>query len=589
MRNDQRNLLNLKTLNMFNFVDNMVHLHIVRPLRLAAECLFKPTCMRFFQLSFLFLALQPFLYAQAPDRPRLIVGIVVDQMRYDFLYKYETSYGQGGFKKLLREGFSCENTHYNYMPTYTGPGHAAIYTGTTPSVNGIIANDWWDAASKSERYVTADKRFRTVGGTPDKVGQHSPASLLSSTITDELRLSNAMRSKVVGICLKDRGSILPAGHFPNASYWFDDKTGHWITSTYYPDSTALPKWVTRFNDKKKVQAYLDMGWEKIKGGDYSASFEDWKRYESTRFPGDLPYDLKAIQEKMGFGLIRYTPFGNNLTVDFALEAIDNMELGQDMYPDFLAISFSSPDYCGHAFGVHAEETQDMYVKLDQQLERLFAELERRFGKDQVLVFLTADHGVAETPAHLKDIGGHAGVFPESTMMETLNRALEVHLGMRGNYLSAVTNQQVYLNWSALQDLGVDPSDVADVVIQTIRDLPGVYSAMTVDELQYLPDDYPFVSHIRRGIHPRRSGDIVYLLDPAWHPSDSYALTTGTTHGSQYPYDTHVPLLWHGWKVPQGRSYKRTAITDIAPTLAAMLRIMEPNGCTGTVIEPLFER
>ncbi len=529
------------------------------------------------------------LSAQMPNKPKLIVGIVVDQMRYDYLYKYEDAYGEGGFKRLLRDGFSCENTNFNFMPTYTGPGHASIYTGTTPSVNGVIANDWWDPEWKSARYVTQDPRYRTVGGTPGKVGEHSPAVMLSSTITDELRLSNAMRSKVVGVCLKDRGSILPAGHFPNAAYWFDDKTGNWITSTYYPDSTALPAWVTAFNAQNRVQAYLNKGWSKLPNADYSQSFPDWKPFETPYISGDLPYDLPELQKKFGLGLIRYTPYGNEFTLDFALEAIKNMELGADAYPDFLCLSFSSTDYCGHQFGVHAEETQDVYLKLDRQVERLLNFLDQQFGKNQVLVFLTADHGGAETPAHLQSLGGVAGVFPESKLKTRLLQALELDLGMQANVIHEASNQQVWLNWEAMQDLALDPNTVADVIIQELIDMPGVYDAMSTDELFYLPEDYPFAGEVRRGIHPRRSGDIVFLLDPAWHTSDDYFLTGGTTHGSPYPYDTHVPLLWYGWKTPQGESHAPVTIADIAPTLAALLRIMEPNGSTGRVIEDLFKK
>jgi predicted AlkP superfamily pyrophosphatase or phosphodiesterase len=548
-----------------------------------------PSQFRMRNLLFLaFLALCATATAQTARRPKLIIGIVVDQMRYDYLYRYESAYGEGGFKRLLREGFSCENTHFNYMPTYTGPGHAAIYSGTTPSVNGIIGNDWWDPEWKESRYVTQDKRYQTVGGTPGIVGQHSPAVLLSSTVTDELRLSNAMRSKVLGVCLKDRGSILPAGHFPNAAYWFDDKTGNWITSTYYPDSLALPKWVQDFNNQKRAQAYINKGWEKLKTADYSASFPDWKPFKTTYISGDLPYDLTALQQKFGLGVIRYTPYGNELTLDFALEAIEKMELGNDEFADFLCLSFSSTDYCGHQNGVHAEETEDVYLKLDQQLERLLTYIDKHFGKDQVLVFLTADHGGAETPAHLKSIGGQAGVFAESKTREALSLALEQELGFKGNFIHEVSNQQVWLHWEAITDLEVDPNTIADVVIETLRAMPGVYDAMSVDELMYLPDDYPFVSEVRRGIHPRRSGDIVYLLDPAWHSEDRYFLTGGTTHGSPYAYDTHVPLLWYGWKIPKGESVEPVSITDIAPTLSALLRIMEPNGNTGKIIEDIFE-
>lgn len=543
----------------------------------------------------LFLSICGNLYAQntAPDRPKLIVGIVVDQMRYDYLYRYYSSYGDGGFKRLLNSGFSCENTHYNYVPTFTGPGHAAIYTGTTPAVNGIIANEWWDSDMQKERYVTSDARFKTVGGTQGKVGQHSPAVLLTSTITDELRLSNNFNSKVVGVCLKDRGSILPAGHIPNACFWFDDDSGNWITSTYYPDSLQLPQWVQDFNAKKLPEAYVNSKWDKLPGKDYSESFDNWKTHEDGNyfpyFTGDFPYDLAALRQKTNnYFVLRFTPYGNLLTVNFAMEAIDKMNLGTDDWPDFLCLSFSSTDYAGHQFGIHAEETEDVYLKLDRDLERFLKYLDQKFGKDNVLVFLTADHGAAETPEHMQDLHVPAGIFAESKLEDKLEKVLADQLGAPGNYILDIDNQQIWLNWPLFQSMNLDPGLIEDIITETLKSMPGVYDALTRDELEQLPDEYPFVTLLRRGIHPRRSGDIMYQLDPDWHSEDKYFGNGGTTHGTGYAYDTHVPLVWYGWKIPEGRTYDAVNITDIAPTLAAFLHIMEPNGTTGTVIPSLMK-
>ncbi len=539
---------------------------------------------------------------EALDRPRLIVGIVVDQMRYDYLYRYYSSYGPDGFKRLLRKGFSCENTLYNYMPTYTGPGHAAIYTGTTPSVNGIVANEWYERGW-GKRYVTRDTAVYYVGVTgrsKDEVGMHSPRVLLSSTITDELRLATAMQSKVVGICLKDRGSILPAGHFPNACYWFDDMTGHWITSSYYSDSLSLPNWVKAFNQQNKARHYLGGVWDKLKEGQYRESFEDWYQYKKGDYrpmslvsPLQFPYNMQfwrdSFYRQYGYGLIRFIPEGNTLTIDFALEAIEKMGLGRGEYPDMLCISFSSPDYCGHQFGIHAEEVQDMYLRLDLEIARLLKFLDERFGKQKVLVFLTADHGAAETPKHLKSLGVPTGVFPESQLKDTLNRILTGRFGLSGrdSLVLGVHNQQIWLN-DTLMRLHKHAADemIADIKAY-LRSQPGVYDVFTVEEVMRLPAEYPFIAEIRRGLHPKRSGDMLYLLEPAWHSDDKYSKEGGTTHGSLYPYDTHVPLIWYGWKIKPGQTQEQVNITDIAPTLAALLRIMRPNGCTGKVIEALW--
>ncbi|MFM8450178.1 MAG: alkaline phosphatase PafA [Haliscomenobacter sp.] len=528
-----------------------------------------------------------------PRKPKLVVGIVVDQMRYDYLYRYYDKYGTGGFRRLLDQGFSCENTHYNYMPTYTAPGHASIYTGTTPAVHGIVGNDWFERGTAKNRYVTADERYQSVGTTSTK-GQHSPEVLLSSTITDELRMSSALRSKVVGVCIKDRGSILPAGHIPNACYWFDDDTGNWISSSYYPYPDSIPQlpgWVQNFNNKKLALRYLSEPWRTVQPErTYTESMSDWDKYEK-RFPGDstgaFPHALPAMQTKGGAGLVRSTPFGNTLTTDFALTVIDEMKLGIDEYPDFLCLSYSSTDYCGHQFGIRSLEIQDVYMRLDRDLARLLDYVDEKFGKDNVLVFLTADHGAAETVGFLNDLRMPTGTVEEGQLAKALNVHLDSVFGVRLPYVQAVINQQVYLNEKVLPIAKLNVVDVRNAIVAYLKAMPGVYDAFARQDVFTMAPTYPFIDLIQRGIHPRRSGDVLFHLDPSWLP-ESYFAQSGATHGSPYPYDTHVPLLWYGWKVPQGESVAPVSITDIAPTLAALLRIAEPNGTTGKVIQALFE-
>lgn len=536
-----------------------------------------------------FSAAQGPLSAAAPFAapPKLVVGIVVDQMRYDYLYRYMQEYGTGGFRRLLAGGFSCENTHYNYAPTYTGPGHASIYTGTTPSVHGVIANEWYDPEWQDHRYVTADKRYQSVGMTGGKSGQHSPQVLLSTTITDELKLFTNFESKVAGVCLKDRGSILPAGHLADACYWFDDASGQWITSTYYPDSTGLPEWVNKFNARRLPDRYMSAPW--TPSGKMVHSFGRWDQYKSAAygpFSGKFPHDLPALR-KNGYGALRFTPFGNTLTLDMALATIEGMQLGADSITDFLCLSFSSTDYITHQFGVHSEETEDAYRRLDADIERLLTALDEKVGTKNVLVFLTADHGGAETPRHLADLRISAGVFEESKLEQILEKTLETELALTGNFIEEISNQQIWLNWHALDDLEIDPNRIAEVIIQHLQTLNGVNDAFTREELMAFPSEYPFASAYRNGIHPRRSGDILFTLDPGWHSDDLLFAKGGTTHGSPYAYDTHVPLVWYGYRVPPGTTHSAVNITDIAPTLAALLRIIEPSGTTGKIIEPLM--
>ncbi|MBV6425638.1 MAG: Alkaline phosphatase PafA [Haliscomenobacter sp.] len=524
-------------------------------------------------------------------KPRLVVGITVDQMRYDYLYKYYDKYGSGGFKRLLNDGFSCENTHYNYMPTYTAPGHASIYTGTTPSVHGVVGNDWYDRSKNRTHYVTADETVKGVG-TDGANGKHSPSVLLASTITDELRLSNAMQSKVVGVCIKDRGSILPAGHIPNACYWFDDANGYWVSSNYYPDTAALPGWVQKFNEKNLALRYLSEPWNTVEPErTYTESHPEWDKYEN-RFSGDttgaFPHVLPANPTKGGPGLVRATPFGNTLTTDFALTVIKEMRLGEDAIPDFLALSYSSTDYVGHQFGIHSKEVQDTYMRLDRDLQRLLDYLDEKIGNENILVFLTADHGAAETVPFLKDIRIPTGILEERQLVKDLNTHLESVFGVRMPYVNAVINQQVYVNEQVLPIAKLEAEPVRKAIVAYLSKVPGIRYAVTKEELFTVASELPFIELVRRGFHPKRSGDVIFHLEPAWLPEPTFA-NGGTTHGSPYAYDTHVPLVWYGWNVPKGKTYHPVSITDIAPTLAAMLRIMEPNGCTGKVIVPLLER
>jgi predicted AlkP superfamily pyrophosphatase or phosphodiesterase len=555
------------------------------------------------------------IQAQPTQPPRIVVGIVVDQMRYDYLYRYQHEFGPDGFNRLLREGLSCEQTWYDYVPTYTAPGHATVYTGTDPAHHGIVSNEWFSYDKKTraalgldERdlyapaksgsfYVTRDYRYKGVGTLDTSVGAHSPRVLLSSTITDELRMAHNYRSKVVGVCIKDRGSILPAGHFPNACYWVDPVQGHFVSSSYYfPKTDSLPKWVRNFNEQDRAARYLNQKWDRLPNKPYSEHFDGWAgvydrgNYEKAFLGSFFPHSLPALKNKAGKGVIRFTPWGNTLTLDFALEAIENMELGTDTDTDFLCLSFSSTDFVGHQFGVHSIETEDTYLRLDLELARLLKYLDEHFGKDNVVVFLTADHGGAESPPHLRAEGGLAGIFDDTKTTEQLNETLQKqfpHLGVKKPVL-AVGNQQVWLDRLMLQAKGIDIDSVATATAAWLSWQFGVAGAWSTNELKELPADLPYVVEMRRGIHPRRSGDVVFLLDPAWFDDKTYELG-GTTHGSPYAYDAHVPLLWYGGGIAPGQHYGRVSVRDIAPTLAALLRIQEPNAATGSVIEPVLKR
>jgi predicted AlkP superfamily pyrophosphatase or phosphodiesterase len=523
------------------------------------------------------------------SQPRLVVGIVVDQMRYDYLYRYWDKYGDGGIKRLLREGFSCENAHYNYFPTYTGPGHAAVYSGTTPAVNGIIGNEWYVRQTRQPMYVVSDTTVQTVGSFT-AAGQMSPRNMLTSTITDELRLFNNMQSRVIGVCLKDRGSILPAGHTANAAYWYDGATGNWITSTFYMNE--LPAWVQEFNARKLPEKYLSEAWTTLLPQEqYAESLPDDQPFEqpfrgqtNSAFPHNLP-ELK--KPNGGNELLSRTPFGNTYTLEFALEALRQENLGKGDYPDFLALSFSSTDYVGHQFGPFSIEVQDTYLRLDQDLERLLNFLDEHVGKDNVLVFLTADHGAANVPAHMQQVRIPAGVFSTKPVMDSLQSHLSQLYGP-GQWVENYVNQQVYLDRTLIRSKKINLVEIQQRTAEFLMQFRGVASTITATDLPKLSSNDVAVRRIQKGYHPQRSGDVIIVLEPAWFDAP-YAARGGTTHGSHYPYDSHIPLLWYGWKIRPGSTNAPVTIADIAPTVAALLRIMEPNGTTGEPIEAVLGR
>jgi predicted AlkP superfamily pyrophosphatase or phosphodiesterase len=523
-----------------------------------------------------------FSFAQAPkpqqSPPKLVVGIVVDQMRYDYIYKYWSKFGSDGFKRLVNEGFSCKNTNFNYVPTYTGPGHASIYTGATPAIHGIVANDWYIGNGK-EMYCSYDGSVKSVG-TANTAGHMSPRNMLATSIADELRLSNGKRSKVIGIALKDRGAILPAGHTANAAYWFDPATGNWISSTHY--ISELPQWVIDFNKKELAKKYLSSPWKTLLPIEqYTESWPDNSPYEK-KFVGEaepvFPHDLPALMEKNGgLGLIRYTPFGNTLTKDFALDAIRAENLGKGKHTDMIAISFSSTDYIGHKVGIHAIELEDAYLRLDKDIAELLKFLDTWTGKGNTLVFLTADHGAVDVPAYLQDSKVPAGYLNPYGVLDSLKRGFVKAYG--DSLIEYYTNHQVYLNDNAIAAKGLSKTEIENIVGTSLMKVKGVAGFVTSTILQntYFPEG---IRHrLQMGYYGKRSGDVLLHLDPAWVEYER----TGTTHGAPYTYDTHIPLLWYGWNIKSGSSVEPVDITDIAPTLAVFLNIPFPNGSMGQPI------
>jgi predicted AlkP superfamily pyrophosphatase or phosphodiesterase len=522
------------------------------------------------------------------QRPKLIVGIVVDQMRYDYLYRYWSKYGNDGFKRLIRDGFSYENTHYNYEPTYTGPGHASIYTGTTPAIHGIIGNNWYDRRTGKDVYCTEDNAVSSVGSA-SIWGKMSPVNLLASTITDELRLATNMQSKVIGVCIKDRGSILPAGHTANAAYWYDGTNGNWITSTYYRQE--LPDWVQSFNARNLAAGYLSQPWTPLLPlTQYTESTPDDNNFENP-FSGEekpvFPHNLPALRGT-SFDIIRSTPFGNTLTKDFAVETIKAENMGKGAGTDFLALSFSSTDYIGHQFGPNSVEVEDTYLRLDKDLGDFLKFLDKQIGKNEYLIFLSADHGAALVPSYASSVRLPGGSISPKKLQDSLNEFLKEQYGA-GNWVTAFVNHQVYLNHALIGSKKIDLVEIQEKVAAYLLDFEGVLKTTTAESIVKGNPETGLEGFMKRGYLRRRSGDVVVTLLPGWFEGYNSVQTKGTTHGTAFAYDTHVPLLWYGWHVKKGLSSSRVSITDIAPTLAQWLHIMEPNGSTGRPLQEVLGR
>jgi predicted AlkP superfamily pyrophosphatase or phosphodiesterase len=516
------------------------------------------------------------------QRPKLVVGIVVDQMRWDYLYRYYDRYSaQGGFKRMLNQGFSCENTMIPYTPTVTACGHSSIYSGSVPAISGITGNFWWDNQEMRSVYCTEDKSVNTVGSN-SSLGKMSPRNMLVTTIGDELRLATNFKSKVIGISIKDRGGILPAGHSATAAYWYDNTVGSWITSTYYMNE--LPKWVIDFNNQKLVDKYYQLGWKLLYPADtYIQSTEDEKSYEAKPYGNKFPYDLKKFSGT-DYGKISATPMGNTLTSEIAKAAIIGEQLGSDSITDMLAISYSSPDYIGHSFGPNSIESEDGFLRLDKELGSLLDFLDAKVGKDKYTVFLSADHGVAHIPEFMQGNKIPAGRVYMNTIVGNLNKTMAEKYKINTIIVSD-DNYQLHLNHPLLDSAKVKLTEVKNWLVKQLSSEPGIAHAFSIEDLNEVPLPFTIRNMLNNGYYPRRNGDIQIILKPNY--IDAYA-ATGTTHGLWNPYDTHIPLLWYGWGIKQGKTNRETYMTDIAPTIAAMLHIQMPNGSIGHVITEVIK-
>lgn len=513
-------------------------------------------------------------------RPKLVVGLVIDQMRWDYLYRYYEKFGKDGFKRLLNTGYSLNNVHIPYVPTVTALGHTSIYTGSVPAIHGIAGNDWTDKNTGENIYCTTDTSVKPIGTTNAKVGSHSPKNLWSTTVTDELRLATNFQGKVVGVSLKDRASILPAGHTPSGAYWFDDSTGNFVTSSYYMND--LPQWLKTFNAQDLPTKLVANGWNTLLPiNQYTESSPDNSAWEgllgSAKTP-TFPYSNLAADYQAKKDNIRSTPFGNTLTLKLAEASVEGEKLGSDNITDILAINIASTDYAGHKFGPNSIEVEDVYLRLDQDLANFFKYLDAKVGKGEYTVFLSADHGGAHSVGFLKEHKIATGFFGEG-MEKNLTSKLKDKFGV-DKLINGVDNYQIYFDRKLIADNKLNLEDIKEYAIEELEKDSTILYAVSTTEVQEATIPEPIKQRIINGINRERSGDIQLISHDSMLPT--YA-KTGTTHSVWNSYDSHIPLIFMGWGIEHGESNKPYFMTDIAPTVSALLHIQFPSGNVGNPI------
>ncbi len=488
------------------------------------------------------------LAAEPPPRPRLVLTIVIDQFRYDYLTRYREEYA-GGFARLLTQGAVFTNARFEHFPTVTATGHSTILTGALPTLSGIIGNDWYDRDAGKQVTSVSDDSVKMLEGSGD--GGASPRRLLVDTVGDELKIASGGKSRVIGISIKDRAAILPAGHSADAAYWYDTRTGHFVTSTFY--AADLPTWVKEFN--------------------LTAA----SRYRGAEWMGHkLPLDNKAFSE------VEATPFANDLVESFAERAIEAEKLGKDTATDLLTVSFSANDYIGHQYGPDSPEVKDLSKRTDQVLDKLFRFIDTQIGMRNVLVVLTADHGVAPGPEAQAARRMPGGRMPSGIIQTTVQKALQVRYGP-GQWILSPSEHSLYLNLDLMREKRLDREEVTKTAKEAVASIPHVFRVYTYAQLEtgnILPDDIGRL--VMNGFNIRRGADLYILLEPYW----MFGML-GTTHGSAFGYDTHVPVIFMGPGIRAGRYDQSIVVNDIAPTLATLLGVEVPSGSVGRALAEIF--
>lgn len=520
------------------------------------------------------------------EKPKLIVQLVVSQMRFDYISRYWDKFGDNGFKLLVNEGTYCRNARYNYLLTQAYPGLATIATGANPSVHGIIADKWFNRNTGNEVEATADDKVNTVGGSFFS-GKYSAKNLVTSTFGDELKLNNA-NSKVVSIALDAGSAILLGGHSANGMYWFDTEKGLWVSSSYYTD--ALPAWLDTFNSKGFAKLYTDREWKALQpiqnyeeADTAAVKSVEKKKSLAEKLKGMMDGIIGKPQPKTDFKVLLENPYGNLLTKDLAIEAVVGENLGADEHPDLLCITFSANRFIGGKFGPHSIEMEDTYLRLDRELAHFLEFINSTVGKENCLFILTSDQGVASTPDYLEKSKIPGGYFDPKKAMILLGSYLNALYG-QGNWITGYHDKQIYLNRKLIEDSNLNLADFQQKVADFMLEFSGVSNSTTAHNLQNGNFANGIMVKFQNSYNQRRSGDVIINLEPGWVERNGKV----TSANSPYDYDSHVPLIFYGWKAKRKSVLNPVYINDLAPTLSILLGITWPNGATGTPIKEMIE-
>ncbi len=544
---------------------------------------FKSVLKIFVILFFLFFQLyKSTAQNQFKKPPKLVVGIVVEEMRYEMLLRYWDSFGENGFKKVIDEGVFCTQTHHNYLITQNGVGQASIVTGTYPSYHGIISDVWYNKLTDEIVECADQSKFNLIDGFLS-VGNYSPDHILTSTLGDELKLATNDSSKVISISLNPVSSVIAGGQLADYAFWFDHHDGGWITGNYYTNS--LPAWVEQFNLKGFQDIYMKKNWASMYSltNNYKKSLPDDSDFEIgfRNYRYTFPYDLAYLKNRSGdYKYLKYTPFGNTYTKDFAVSTIINEELGKDEYTDLLLVSFAATHFSGELFGPRSVEMEDLLLRLDYDIEHFIRFLDNEIGLENVLVYLTSDRGVADVPEYLISKKQNAGIFDGEKSLTLLNSYLSI-LYKEGEWVKTYFSRQLYFDQSLIDESGIDLYEIQNKVADFMVQFNGVANALPARTLNSTNFESGINQKIQNSFHQKRSGDVIINLEPGWIEKNGYV----TKSGSGYNYDTHVPLIWFGWGIENSKIDRPTEVIDIAPTISWILNITAPNASIG---KPIFE-